>query len=164
MSDSLWPYVLLPARLLSPWGFSRQEYWSGLACPSPRDLPDPGIKPTSFALLADSLRTEPPGRPKYICIYFKIEKKTTQTKKQPPCHPAPVQSSSWHFEKTQCVQTMAFCSACICYRSPSRSVQFQSDSMVQNKVMNLCDPTVSLSSSCLTWPAQPVPTSHPQYK
>ena len=26
-------------------GFSRQEYWSGLPCPPPRDLPDPGIKP-----------------------------------------------------------------------------------------------------------------------
>ena len=25
--------------------FSRQEYWSGLPCPSPEDLPDPGIKP-----------------------------------------------------------------------------------------------------------------------
>ena len=31
-----------------PMGFSRQEYWSGLAFPSPRDLPDPGIKPTSL--------------------------------------------------------------------------------------------------------------------
>ena len=30
-------------------GFSRHEYWSGLACPPPWDLPDPGIKPTSFA-------------------------------------------------------------------------------------------------------------------
>ena len=29
-------------------GFSRQEYWSGLPCPPPGDLPDPGIKPTSF--------------------------------------------------------------------------------------------------------------------
>ena len=29
-------------------GFSRQEYWSGLACPPPGDLPDPGIKPTSL--------------------------------------------------------------------------------------------------------------------
>ena len=29
-------------------GFSRQEYWSGLPCPPPRDLSDPGIKPTSF--------------------------------------------------------------------------------------------------------------------
>ena len=29
-------------------GFSRQEYWSGLPCPSPGDLPDPGIKPTSL--------------------------------------------------------------------------------------------------------------------
>ena len=29
-------------------GFSRQEYWSGLSCPPPRDLPDPGIKPASL--------------------------------------------------------------------------------------------------------------------
>ena len=29
-------------------GFSRQEYWSGLLCPPPLDLPDPGIKPTSL--------------------------------------------------------------------------------------------------------------------
>ena len=28
--------------------FSRQEYWSGLPCPSPRDLPNPGIKRTSL--------------------------------------------------------------------------------------------------------------------
>ena len=29
-------------------GFSRQEYWSGLPCPRPGDLPDPGIKPMSL--------------------------------------------------------------------------------------------------------------------
>ena len=29
-------------------GFSRQEYWSGLLCPPPGDLPDPGIKPQSL--------------------------------------------------------------------------------------------------------------------
>ena len=34
--------------------FSRQEYWSGLPCPSPGDLPNPGIKPRSPALQADS--------------------------------------------------------------------------------------------------------------
>ena len=28
-----------------PMGFSRQEYWSGLSCLPPGDLPDPGIKP-----------------------------------------------------------------------------------------------------------------------
>ena len=33
-------------------GFSRQEYWSGLSCPPPRDLPDPGIEPTSLMSLA----------------------------------------------------------------------------------------------------------------
>ena len=43
-------------------GFSRQEYWSGLPCPSPGDLPDPGIKPISPAEQADSLPTEPSGR------------------------------------------------------------------------------------------------------
>ena len=39
-------------------GFSRQEYWSGLPFPSPRDLPDPGIEPGSPALQVDSLPTE----------------------------------------------------------------------------------------------------------
>ena len=43
-------------------GFSSQEYWSGLPFPSPGDVPDPGIKPTSPALQADSLPFEPPGK------------------------------------------------------------------------------------------------------
>ena len=36
-------------------GFSRQEYWSGLPCPPPGDLPNPGIEPISFmsSVLAD---------------------------------------------------------------------------------------------------------------
>ena len=38
--------------------FSRQEYWSGLPFPFPGDLPDPGIKPESPALHADSFLTE----------------------------------------------------------------------------------------------------------
>ena len=40
--------------------FSRQKYWSGLPFPSLGDLPDPGIKPGSLALQADSLPSEPP--------------------------------------------------------------------------------------------------------
>ena len=45
-------------------GFSRQEYWSGLSCPPLGDLPNPGIKLRSPALQADSLPSEPPGKPK----------------------------------------------------------------------------------------------------
>ena len=45
-------------------GFSRQQYWSGLPFPSPRDLPDPGIEPGSPTLQVDTLPSEPPG------IYF----------------------------------------------------------------------------------------------
>ena len=59
MSDSLRPHRRLPARLLCPWGFSRQEYWSGLPCPPPKDLPNPGIEPRSPTLQADSLPPEP---------------------------------------------------------------------------------------------------------
>ena len=46
-------------------GFSRQEYWSGLPFPSPRDLLDPGMEPGSPALQVDSLPSEPPGK-RYI--------------------------------------------------------------------------------------------------
>ena len=51
-------------RLLSPWGFFRLEYWSALPCLSPGDLPNPGIKPRSPTLQADSLLAETPGKPK----------------------------------------------------------------------------------------------------
>ena len=44
-------------------GFSRQEYWSGLPFPFPGGLLDPRIKPGSPALQADSIPTEPPGKP-----------------------------------------------------------------------------------------------------
>ena len=64
MSDSLPTPGLKPAICLCPWGFSRQEYWSGLPCPPPGDLPNPGVEPRSLALHADSLPSEPPGKPK----------------------------------------------------------------------------------------------------
>ena len=47
--------------------FSRQEYWSGLPCPSPGDLSNPGIKPGSSALQVDSLLSESLGKPVYDC-------------------------------------------------------------------------------------------------
>ena len=43
-------------------GFSRQEYWSGMPFPSPRNLPDPRSEPGSPALQADSLLSEPPRK------------------------------------------------------------------------------------------------------
>ena len=65
--------------LATPWtvarqaplsmGFSRQEYWSGLPFPSPGGLPNPGIEPGSPALPADSLPTEPPGKPEVVWMW-----------------------------------------------------------------------------------------------
>ena len=69
------PSYLFPASTLRPlsctfsWQeilameFSKQEYWSGLPFPSPGDLPDPGIKPLSPKLQADSLPAEPLQKP-----------------------------------------------------------------------------------------------------
>ena len=54
VSNSTTPWTVAHQAPLS-MGFFRQEYWSGSPCPSPGDLPNPGIKPRSPALLADPL-------------------------------------------------------------------------------------------------------------
>ena len=41
--NSLQPHELQPTRLLCPWEFSRQEYWSGLPFPPPGDISNPGF-------------------------------------------------------------------------------------------------------------------------
>ena len=45
VSNSLRPHGLQPARHRCPWGFSRQEYWSGLLCPPPGNLSNSGTEP-----------------------------------------------------------------------------------------------------------------------
>ena len=69
---SLWPHGPQPTRLLCPWGFSRQEYWSGLPCPPSGNLPNPGIEPRSPALQADSLPSDLPGKPILLYLYIHI--------------------------------------------------------------------------------------------
>ena len=60
---TLWNVV---HQALLSMGFSRQEYWSMLPFPTPEDLANPEIKPTSLvspAMAVDSLPLVPPGRP-----------------------------------------------------------------------------------------------------
>ena len=61
MSDSATPCIIA-CQAPPSMEFSRREYWSGLLCPPPRALPDPGIEPESPALQAVSLPSEPPGK------------------------------------------------------------------------------------------------------
>ena len=60
-----WTQVsLIAGRFFTSWATREsQEYWSGYPIPYPADLPDPGIKPGSPALQADSLLTELSGKP-----------------------------------------------------------------------------------------------------
>ena len=48
-------------------GFSRQEYWGQLPFPSPGNLPNPAIEPTSPALTGGFFTTQPPGYPGCYC-------------------------------------------------------------------------------------------------
>ena len=54
---------LFATRLLCPWDFSRQEYWSGFLCPSPKELHDPGIERLP-RWQAGCLPLAPPGKPR----------------------------------------------------------------------------------------------------
>ena len=60
-------------------GFSRQEYWSGLPCPPPGDLPNPGTKPRSPTLQADSLLTESSGKTTWFLSTCKNEIRVDET-------------------------------------------------------------------------------------
>ena len=63
MSDSFaTPWTVAPQAPLS-MGFSRQEYWSGLSFPPPRDLPDPGIEAAFPTSVGGFSTTESPGNP-----------------------------------------------------------------------------------------------------
>ena len=83
-AQSLQSCVLL---FVTPWtvayqahlslGFSRQEHWNGLLCPSPRELPDSGIKPASFLSPASAGKffttsatwEVPPPHTSNICLF-----------------------------------------------------------------------------------------------
>ena len=78
--------------LETPWTgacqapISRQEYWSWLPFPSPGDLPDPGIEPGSPTLQADTLPSEPPGKP--WMVTWLVPKDTASVPALTPLYPA----------------------------------------------------------------------------
>ena len=89
--------------LVTPWtaahqtplsmGFSRQEYWSGLPCPPPGDLPDSGtepMSPVSPAMQVDSLPLSQPGKPLPYCPSLRRRKNWYSLSKT-----ATITSSRW---------------------------------------------------------------------
>ena len=71
-----WTGSCQASRLLLSVGFSRWEYWSRLPCPPPGDLPNPGMKPKSPALQADSLPSDHQGSLYIRPVFERLE-----------CHP-----------------------------------------------------------------------------
>ena len=89
LSDSLQPHGLQPTRHFYPWGFSRQECWSGLPCPLPGDIPIPGIEPRFLTLQADSLPAELPGKPISPSVQFSSVAQSCPTLCDPMNHRTP---------------------------------------------------------------------------
>ena len=71
-------------------GFPRQEYWSELPFPSPGDLPDPEIEPTSPAPAGGFLTTKPPGKP--------ILSHKLQDRPHGPVHKTPIHDSGLFYQ------------------------------------------------------------------
>ena len=72
-----------PAKTYLSMGFSRQEYWSGLSCPPPGDLPNLGIEPTSLmspALAGRFFITSTTSPSLFIAALFTIAKIWKQSK------------------------------------------------------------------------------------
>jgi len=51
-------------------GFSRQEYWSGLPCPPPGDIPHPGVEPAPPALAGGLCTNELPVKPHVATVFL----------------------------------------------------------------------------------------------
>ena len=114
--------MLSPVQLLvTPWtaahqtllsiAFSRQEYWSGLPFPSPRDLPNPGIEPASPASASKFFITEPPGKPRqtfrqsqfynrffFLCL---MTRQSPSLSISPPKHNLNLASAPVHYRTDQ---------------------------------------------------------------
>ena len=98
-------------------GFSRQEYWSRcVPCPPPGDLSNPGIEPRSPTLQADSLLSEPPGKPK-VCTtrglnWGKVLSLPLDYAMDHVCRMEPVKAEVPRIYESQCV-CVCVC-VCVC--------------------------------------------------
>ena len=128
--DSLLPPWMVVCQAPRSMEVSRQEYCSGLLFPSPGDLPDTGIEPWSPALQADSLPSEPPGKP--ICTLNYNAKSSIPSSESMELHAYSIYSikqkwvnENWimyeilnwyndHTEKLPGSKVLSFLSSCVC--------------------------------------------------
>ena len=91
-------------------GFSRQECWSGLPCPPPGDLPDPGIKavsPSTPALQVDSLPLSHEGSPAMEYSVSSVQFSSVTQSCPTLCDPMNCSTPGLpvHYQLLECTQT-----------------------------------------------------------
>ena len=115
--------------------FFRQEYWSGLSCPPPGDLPDPRIKPTVSCIAGRFFTAESPGKPQRVsedrqswqsgfhpsgiscvpvlcqalCWVLRMQQGPGATRALPLCSPQPCSSYRDHIQFTRSSETSVTC-------------------------------------------------------
>ena len=102
VTQLLQPHGLYSARLLCPWDSPGKNTGVGLPFPTSGDLPNPGIKPRSPALQADSLPTESPRKPQFptLCLpiafpAFSVKRSEKHVLKKPPCRTCSGPVATW---------------------------------------------------------------------
>ena len=139
MCDCLHPHILQTTRPLCPWGFSRQEHWSGLSYHPPGGLPDPGI--TFFCLLhlqAGSLPVAPPGKP----LKFWVDAKISETMKATVLLDFKYHHA-WHY----------FCTLLLYARNLFFSINYKFRSFLQKEHGPLCSGTKSVRAAVTPSPS-----------
>ena len=97
------PHGLERNRLVCPWRFSRQEYWSGLPFCPPGDLPNPGIEPSSLTLQTGSLPSEPPGN--YMLLFSRSVVSDSVTQWIAACQASLSFTISWSLLKLMTIES-----------------------------------------------------------
>ena len=82
MPDTFVTALTIACQVPLSMGFPRQEYWSELSFPSPGDLSNPEVEPTSPELVGRLFTTEPPGKPHAVLV---TAKKNSHSSPAGPC-------------------------------------------------------------------------------
>ena len=112
---------------------SRQEHWSGLPFPSRGDFSNPGINSRSSTLRADSLLSEPPGKPIYILFQVLFHYRLLRD----------IEYSSLCYRVDPCWFSVLCIIVCICESQPPYLFPPSLSPLV----------TISLISMCMAWDA-----------
>ena len=141
VSDSAMPWTVAHQSPLS-MEFSRQDYWSGLPCPTPWNLPDPGIEPRSPALRQILYHLSRQGSTNLVSKKINADFHLSDTAKYSTNNPQ--HRCLWHLPKlgnhtsrSVCINVYVFMHMCVCVKRWELGVQKHRRLRREDSVMDM---------------------------